>query len=263
MTDGRQRVALVTGAGMGIGNAIARALAADGLRIAAHYGRSADGAERLVADVTAAGGEAIAVQGDLRRVADCDRIVAAAVERFGGLDVLVNNAGVTKTGDITAFSETDFDDVFDLNIKGYFFCARAALPWLRQRPGASILNITSVHGTAGFPGHAAYAATKGAIISFTRTLAIDLAPERIRVNAIAPGLIEVPRYFDAGDYTTAYGDSLVPIGRVGQPEDVGAVAAFLVSDAASFVTGQTLHVDGGTSATMALDWDEAAPESGR
>ena len=256
------RAALVTGAGMGIGNGIARALAEAGARVAVHYGSSADGAERLVADIRADGGEAVAIQGDLRRASECERVVAAAAERFGGLTILVNNAGVTKTGDITDFSEADYDGVFDLNMKGYFFCARAALPHLRRSDHAAILNITSVHGSAGFPGHAVYAATKGAIIAFTRTLAIDLAPEGIRVNALAPGIIEVPRYFDVGDYTTEFGNAMVPLGRVGTPRDVGTVAAFIVSEAAGFVTGQTLHVDGGTNARMGLVWDEASPEPG-
>ena len=253
------RAALVTGAGMGIGNGIARALAEAGARVAIHYGSSAEGAERLVEEIRGTGGDAFAVQGDLRQAAECERVVAAAAGRFGGLTILVNNAGVTRTGDITQFSEADYDGVFDLNMKGYFFCARAALPHLRRSEHAAILNITSVHGSAGFPGHAVYAATKGAIIAFTRTLAIDLAPEGIRVNALAPGIIEVPRYFEVGDYSTAFGDSMVPIGRVGTPADVGTVAAFIVSDAASFVTGQTLHVDGGTNARMGLVWDEAEP----
>ncbi|HEV2527500.1 MAG TPA: glucose 1-dehydrogenase [Thermomicrobiales bacterium] len=252
------RVALVTGGGVGIGLGIARALAAEGARVAVHYASSAAGAEQFVAEPRAGGGAAFAVQGDLRHVADCDRVVAAVADHFGGLDLLVNNAGITRTGSLEDFSEQDFDDVFDLNIRSYFFCARAALPHLRRRPG-TILNITSVHGTGGYAGHTAYAATKGAIIAFTRTLAIDLAPDGIRVNALAPGFIEVPRYFDDPSYSTDYGNRLVPLGRVGTPEDVGPVAAFLLSDAAGFITGTTLHVDGGTNAKMALAPSDDGP----
>lgn len=245
---------------MGIGNGIARALASAGARVAVHYGSSANGANRLVDEIRDGGGEAIAIQGDLRSATTCETVVETAASAFDGLTILVNNAGMTKTGDITEFSEDDYDSVFDLNMKGYFFCTRAALPHLRRVEGAAILNITSVHGSGGFPGHAVYAATKGAIIAFTRTLAIDLAPEGIRVNALAPGIIEVPRYFEVGDYSTEFGNSMVPMGRVGTSGDVGSVAAFILSDAASFVTGQTLHVDGGTNARMGLVWDELGPE---
>ena len=140
-------------------------------------------------------------------------------------------------------------------MRGYLFCAQKALPHLEARGGGRIVNITSIHGGGGFPRHAAYAATKGAIIAFTRTLAIELAPRRVRVNAIGPGLIEVPRYFDIPGYTTESGGTLVPWGRVGRPSDIGPAVAFLASDAAEFITGQTLYVDGGTNARMGLWWE--------
>src|SRR5439155_4917058 len=170
-----------------------------------------------------------------------------ASKALGGLDVLVNNGGVTRALDFLETSPATYDEVFDINLRGYFFCAQQAASHLRARGRGSILNITSVHGGGGFPRHAAYAATKGAIIAFTRELAIELAPEHIRVNAIGPGVVEVPRYFDDPSYTTEFGDSLVPWGRVGTPADIGSAAAFLVSDAADFVTGQVLYVDGGTN----------------
>ncbi|MFM9107506.1 MAG: SDR family NAD(P)-dependent oxidoreductase [Chloroflexota bacterium] len=248
------RSALVTGAGMGIGNGIARELAREGARVAIHYGASARGAEETAAAIRAAGGEAFAVQGDLKEVAACERIVDAALDRFGGLDILVNNAGVTRAQSIDATTENLYDEMFDLNMKAYFFCARRAMPALRASGRGSVINITSVHGGGGFPDHVAYAATKGAIIAFTRTLAIEAAPQGVRVNAIAPGLIEVPRYFDNPAYTSEFGGSKVPIGRVGLPDDIGPVAAFLAGDGARFVTGQTLYVDGGTNAKMGLDF---------
>ncbi|MCC6315403.1 MAG: 3-oxoacyl-ACP reductase FabG [Thermomicrobiales bacterium] len=249
------RAALVTGAGMGIGQGIALALAREGARVAVHYGHSAAGAEVTAAAIRDAGGEAIVIGGDLRFVPECQRVVDAAAESFGALDILVNNAGVTRDQPIEETTEALYDEMFDLNMKGYFFCAKRALPHLLRSAHGTILNVASVHGGGGFPNHAAYAATKGAIIAFTRTLAIELAPRQVRVNAIGPGLIEVPRYFDIPGYTTAQGDAMVPLGRIGAPADIGSVAAFLVSDAAGFVTGQTIYVDGGTNARMGLVWE--------
>lgn len=255
MTPLAGRRALVTGAGLGIGQGIAIELGRQGAAVAVHYAGSAVGAAEAVRAIEAAGGTAFAIQGDLRRVAECGRVVDEAVAALGGLDLLVNNAGVTRAQEFADTNEEIYNELFDLNMRGYFFCAQRALPHLKERRGGSIVNITSVHGGGGFPRHAAYAATKGAIIAFTRTLAIDLAPDRIRVNAIGPGVIEVPRYFDDPDYTSTGGGAMVPWGRVGTPSDIAGVVAFLASDAAEFITGQTLYVDGGTNARMGLNWE--------
>lgn len=253
------RAALVTGAGVGIGEGIARELARQGARVAIHYSGSSVGAHAAMAEITAAGGVAVALQGDLRHVADCERVVVEATDAFGGLDILVNNAGVTRAGTIAETTEALYDEMFDLNVKGYFFCARAAQPALERSGHGSIVNITSIHGGGGFPNHAAYAGTKGAVIGFTRSLAIELAPRRVRVNAVGPGVIEVPRYFAMPGYTTEFGNTLIPWGRVGQPGDIAPAVAFLAGDGADFITGQTLYVDGGTNARMGLWW-ETPPE---
>lgn len=244
------RAALVTGAGIGIGQGIALELARQGARVAVHYGGSAAGARATVADIEAAGGTAFAIQGDLRLVPECERVVDEAVSDLGGLDILVNNAGVTRSQPIAETTEALFDEMFDLNIKGYFFCARRAAPALARSGRGAIINISSVHGRLGWADHVAYAATKGAVAGFTQTLSIELAPSQIRVNAIGPGVIEVPRYFDRPGYSRASMASRIPLGRVGLPPDIATVAAFLASDGAGYMTGQIIYVDGGLTTRM-------------
>lgn len=205
-----------------------------------------------------AGGRAHVVQADLASVAECRRVVDEAASVLAGLDVLVNNSGITRTRDPERLTEAEYDALFSVNVRAAYFCAQQAIPHLERR-GGSIVNVSSIHGGAGFPGHAAYAATKGALNAYTRALAIDVAPRRIRVNAVAPGLIEVPRYSDLPGYSRERTARRVPWGRMGDPSDVASVVAFLVSDAADYVTGQLLYVDGGINARMGLEWEEAEP----
>ncbi|TMC28708.1 MAG: 3-oxoacyl-ACP reductase FabG [Chloroflexi bacterium] len=250
------RRALVTGSGTGIGHGIARELARQGADVAIHYAHSADGAESLRAEIQEVGRRVAVLPADLSQPRACRRLVDDTVAALGGLEILVNNSGITLTRDPASLTDAEYDELFGVNVRAAYVCSQQAVPHLARRGGA-IVNVSSIHGGAGFPGHAAYAATKGALNAFTRALAIDLAPKRIRVNAVAPGLIEVPRYFDMPGYSREQTAARVPWGRMGEPADVARVVAFLVSPAADYVTGQLLYVDGGINARMGLVWEEA------
>lgn len=266
MCDLSGKLALVTGAGTGIGRGVALVLAEMGADVALHYGRSAEGAFSAVEQIQSWGRRAIAIQGDLGVVADCRRVVDEAAAFLGGLDALVNNAGITTTIGFLDVTEEYFDRSYDLNIRGGFFCAQQAVQYMVERgrvqrertpdeawAGGSIVNISSVHGMLGCPGHSVYAGTKGAINAFTRELAVELIPLHIRANVLAPGTIEVPSYWrKSPGYTREAGNAIVPWGRVGLPEEVGYLAAYLISDASEFMTGSVLYFDGGLTAKMCL-----------
>lgn len=260
------KLVLVTGAGTGIGRGVAIEAARQGADVALHYASSAEGALTAVAEIEAIGRRALAIPGDLTKVPECRRVVDEAAAFLGGLDGVVNNAGVTKVVRFLDVTEEHFDSIYHLNIRGQFFVAQQAMRYLVERgrarrdrvpdrawAGGSIINVSSVHGAAGHPGHSVYAGTKGAINAFSRELAVELVPMHVRVNVIAPGTIEVPNYFRLyPNYTREAGNRGVPWGRVGLPEEVGRLAVYLLSDASEFMTGQVVTFDGGLTAKMAL-----------
>jgi NAD(P)-dependent dehydrogenase (short-subunit alcohol dehydrogenase family) len=266
---------LVTGAGTGIGRGVALELARQGADVVISYCRSAQGATQVVEEIKRIGRRSTAIQADLGEVSECYRVVDEAVEFLGGLDGLFNNAGITLTTDFGDVTEEVFNRIYNVNARGQFFTCQRAVPYMIERgkelrqcspgrpwAGGSIVNMSSAHGFVGFVGHSVYAGTKGAVNAFSRELAVELCPAHVRVNVVAPGPIEVPSYFKADpSYTREVGDSLVPWGRVGLPEDVGYLAAYLMSDASEFMTGHVLYFDGGLTAKMAIQY--TPPEGAR
>lgn len=241
------KVALVTGASKGIGAAIAKALAAAGAAVVVNYATDKAGADTVVAAITAAGGKALAVQGDVSKAADGRALVEAAVRQFGRLDVLVNNSGIYKMAALEDFTEADFHQQFNVNVLGLLLTTQAALKHLGE--GASIINIGSVVSRITPPGSAVYTGTKGAVDAITGVLSRELGPRKIRVNALNPGMVETEGTHTAGfigsDFQ-AWAVSQTPLGRIGQPQDIASIAVFLASDASYWLTGEQLLAGGGT-----------------
>jgi NAD(P)-dependent dehydrogenase (short-subunit alcohol dehydrogenase family) len=249
MSDRRRRldrqVALVTGAGRGVGKGVALELAAEGCDVAVNYFDDAVEAEAAAAEVRAHGVKSITVPGDVRRVADVTAMVLATVEHLGRLTILVNNAGVQTWGPLLEVSEADWDRVLDTNLKGCFLCTQAAARYMKDHGGGVIVNIGSGSNKVPFPQLSAYTASKGGIEMFTKVAAAELGPLGIRVNCIAPGAIEVERTkLELPDYAGQWG-AVTPLRRVGSPRDVGRAVVMVASEDGAFVTGQTIGVDGG------------------
>ncbi|ABQ89396.1 MAG: 3-oxoacyl-[acyl-carrier-protein] reductase [Roseiflexus sp.] len=241
----KDRIAVVTGGSRGIGRAIAMTLAAAGATVVVNYQRNAAAADETVAAITAADGAAISIQADVSVSADVERLFKTVLDQYGTVDILVNNAGITRDTLLLRMKEDDFDTVIDTNLRGVYLCTKAALrPMTRARSGR-IINITSVVGLIGNAGQSNYAAAKAGIIGFTRAVAREMASRGITVNAVAPGYIETELTAGLGEQVRAAILEAIPLGRLGTPQDVANLVCFLASDAAAYITGQTLTVDGG------------------
>ncbi|MCT1541308.1 MULTISPECIES: 3-oxoacyl-[acyl-carrier-protein] reductase [Lysinibacillus] len=239
------KVAVVTGASRGIGRAIALKLAKEGAKVVVNYSGSQAKAEEVVAMIQENGGEAIAVQASVSQTEEVTALMDAAVKTYGSLDILVNNAGITRDNLIMRMKEDEWDDVLNTNLKGVFLCTKAVTRQMMKQRAGRIINISSIVGVAGNAGQANYVAAKAGVIGLTKTTAKELASRNILVNAIAPGFIEtemteqLPEDIKQGMLTQ------IPLAKLGQPEDIAKAVAFLASEDANYMTGQTLHIDGG------------------
>lgn len=249
------KVAVVTGGGAGIGRAAAEELARRGAAVLV-ADRVPERAAEAAASIVAAGGRAHAVEADVASPVDAERLAEEASERFGGVDILYNNAAVQIYGSVTEISEADWDATFAVNVKGIYLCSRACIPRMRRRGGGAIVNAASVQGLVTQRRVAAYAASKGAVIALTRAMALDCAADGIRVNCICPGSVDTPMLRanaaaegEPEEVLARWGGSH-PIGRIGRPEEIGRLVAFLCGDEASFITGASYVVDGGLTATF-------------
>lgn len=243
LLDGK--VALVTGASRGIGRAVALELAQQGAKIVINYAGNAAAAQEVKALVEKAGSQALVVQADVADAAAVDGMIAQAMEAFGRIDILVNNAGITRDGLLMRMKETDWDAVMNTNLKGVFLCTKAASRIMMKQKHGKIINMTSVVGVMGNAGQANYAAAKAGVIGFTKSMARELASRSITVNAVAPGFITTDMTAVLSDQMKDELTGQIPLNRLGMPEEVAKAVSFLASSAADYITGQTLHVDGG------------------
>ncbi|MGP7817544.1 3-oxoacyl-[acyl-carrier-protein] reductase [Niallia sp. 01092] len=239
------KTALVTGASRGIGKSIALELAKQGANIAVNFAGSVDRANEVVQEIKNLGREAIAIQCDVSNGDAVADMIKQTLDAFGAIDILVNNAGITKDNLLMRMKESEWDDVINTNLKGVFLCTKAVTrPMMKQRKGR-IINITSIVGVTGNPGQANYVAAKAGVIGFTKTTAKELAQRNITVNAIAPGFITTDMTDKLTDDVKEAMLSQIPLGAFGKPEDIANAVVFLASDESSYMTGQTLHIDGG------------------
>ncbi len=245
MTRLTGKIAIVTGAGRGIGRGIAVALASEGASVVVNYSRSQEAAETVVHQIQNLGGTALAVKGDVSSAPDMEALAKETLERFGRVDILVNNAGITRDKLMLRMTEEDWDAVLDTNLKGAFLAVKAVAPALLKQRSGVILNVGSVIGKVGGAGQVNYAASKSGLIGLTKSLAKELGGRNIRVNAIAPGFIESEMTEVLKEEQKAAVLKQIPLGRLGSVEDVAQVVAFLCSDAAAYIQGEVISIDGG------------------
>lgn len=239
------KVALVTGASRGIGKAIALLLAENGADVAVNFAGSTAAAEAVAAEIEKMGRKAILVQGDVSKTEVCAEMVDKVVKELGRIDILVNNAGITRDTLLLRMKEEDWDAVLNTNLKGVFNCTKAAVKYMAKQRSGAIVNISSVVALMGNAGQANYAAAKAGILGFTRSVAKEMAARGIRVNAVTPGFIKTDMTSVLSEKVVAAMEASIPLARLGEPEDIAKAVLFLVSDNSAYITGQTLHVDGG------------------
>lgn len=267
--DGRLagKKALVTGSGTGIGREIALEFAREGADVVLHYSHSDSGANSAVEEILDMGRKATAFRADFRCLDEIISLAEQAIGFLGGIDCLVNNAGITFNKPFLQVTEEQFDTAFQVNIRGQFFLTQKIVSEMLTQGGGTVCNIASIHGISGVAEHSVYAATKGAIIAYTRSLAVELAHKHIRVNALAPGMIVVESYNKVQGFSEERAEEMarerIPAGRHGVPIDIAKIAAFLCSDEADFIVGQTIVADGGTTSLMSLmsDFRNELPSS--
>lgn len=241
------KVAIVTGASKGIGAAIALNLAENGAAVVVNYSTSKEGADRIVGEIVAAGGKAVAIQANVSKESDIQRLVSKAMEAFGSLDILINNAGIYGATPLETITAEQFHNLFDLNVLGLLLMSQQAAKHFKPS-GGSIINISSVASVAPLPGWSVYSATKGAVDAITKSLAKELGPHKIRVNSINPGMVDTEGVRSLGISESDFRqqvESTTPLGRIGQPQDIAPAVSFLVSDDAAWITGETFVISGG------------------
>lgn len=239
------KTALVTGASRGIGKAIALALAAAGANVAINYAGNKEAAQEVAAEIEKMGRKALLLQGDVAKTDVCAEMIDTVVSEFGNIDILINNAGITRDTLLMRMKEEDWDAVLSTNLKGVFNCTKAAIKYMMKQKSGRIVNISSVVGVMGNAGQANYAAAKAGCIGFTKTVAKEVASRGITVNAVAPGFIKTDMTSVLPEKVITAMEAGIPLARLGEPEDIAKAVLFLVGDDATYITGQTLHVDGG------------------